>query len=143
LLLLSLLMATGVVLADDLPETGRVPSGTEAQAVDGQAQTEDAQEPAKDALEATEAVQKTTEEQEAPAEYAQKETPEGPKTISGMSILGNREAPKSLVIVPWKSSEIGDSLAVSTMLDDSRQPVDRDVFLRALSYYEIRSERTP
>jgi hypothetical protein len=57
-----------------------------------------------------------------------------------MSVLGNREAPKSLVIVPWKSSKIGDSLGISPMLDDSRQPVDKDVFMRALSYYEIRSE---
>lgn len=64
----------------------------------------------------------------------------GPKTISGMSILGNQEAPKSLVIVPWKSSEIGDSLGISAMLDEGRQPVDRDVFLRSLTYYEIRSE---
>jgi hypothetical protein len=60
--------------------------------------------------------------------------------ISGMSILGNQEAPKSLVIVPWKSSEIGDSLAVSSMLDDSRRPVDRDVFMRELGYYQIRSK---
>ncbi len=60
----------------------------------------------------------------------------------GMSILGNQEAPKALVIVPWKSSQIGASLGVSTLLDDSRQPVDRDVFMRALSYYEIRSETT-
>ena len=60
-----------------------------------------------------------------------------------MSILGNQEAPKSLVIVPWKSSEIGDSLGISTLLDDSRQPIDRDVFMRALSYYQIRSETKP
>ena len=25
-----------------------------------------------------------------------------PKTMSGMSVLGNEEAPKSLVIVPWQ-----------------------------------------
>ena len=62
------------------------------------------------------------------------------KRISGMSILGNQEAPKSLVIVPWKSSEIGDSLAVRSMLDDSRRPVDKDVFMRELGYYEIRSK---
>ena len=68
---------------------------------------------------------------------------EGAKEISGMSILGNQEAPKSLVIVPWKSSAIGKTLGIETMLDDSRQPVDRDVFLRALSYYEIRSGTTP
>jgi hypothetical protein len=60
-----------------------------------------------------------------------------------MSILGNQEAPKSLVIVPWKSSEIGDSLGISPLLDDSRQPIDKEVFLRALSYYEIRSGKTP
>ena len=68
---------------------------------------------------------------------------EGAKVISGMSVLGNQEAPKSLVIVPWKSSGIGESLGISTMLDDSRQPVDKEVFMRALSYYEIRSRTKP
>jgi len=58
----------------------------------------------------------------------------------GMSILGNQEAPKALVIVPWKRSEIGNALGISTMLDDSRQPIDKEVFMRMLSYYEIRSE---
>jgi hypothetical protein len=61
----------------------------------------------------------------------------------GMSILGNQEAPKSLVIVPWKSSEVGNSLGISAMLDDSRRPIDKEVFMRALSYYEIRSNMTP
>lgn len=63
----------------------------------------------------------------------------GAKAISGMSILGNQEAPKSLVIVPWKASEIGDARSLATLLDDSRQPVDKDVFLRELAYYQIRS----
>jgi hypothetical protein len=58
----------------------------------------------------------------------------------GMSILGNQEAPKALVIVPWKSSELGNVQGISTLLDDSRQPIDKDVFMRTLSYYEIRSE---
>lgn len=65
----------------------------------------------------------------------------GAKMISGMSILGNQEAPKSLVIVPWKSSEIGDSLGFSALLDDSRRPVDKDVFMRELGYYEIKSTK--
>ncbi|HEX4825902.1 MAG TPA: hypothetical protein VFV19_16500 [Candidatus Polarisedimenticolaceae bacterium] len=65
-----------------------------------------------------------------------------PKTLDGMSILGNQEAPKALVIVPWKSSELGDALGIAPLLDDSKTPVDREVFLRALSYYEIRSETT-
>ena len=62
------------------------------------------------------------------------------KALSGMSVLGNQEAPKALVIVPWKSSEIGAALGISTMLDDSKQPIDKDVFMRALSYYQIISE---
>ena len=77
------------------------------------------------------------------ATEAQVQTEKDAKLISGMSILGNQEAPKSLVIVPWKSSGIGESLGISTMLDDSRQPVDKEVFMRALSYYEIRSETKP
>ena len=61
----------------------------------------------------------------------------------GMSVLGNEETPKSLVIVPWKSSEVGRATGISPMLDDSRQPVDKEVFMRELRYYEIRSEKKP
>jgi hypothetical protein len=61
------------------------------------------------------------------------------KEMSGISILGNQEAPKSLVIVPWKSSEIGEGLGLSNSLNDRAAPVDKDVFGRALRYYEIRS----
>ena len=63
----------------------------------------------------------------------------GDKQMSGMSIVGNDDAPKSLVIVPWKSSELGDTLDASRGLDDGRQPVDRDVFMRELDYYQIRA----
>jgi hypothetical protein len=62
-----------------------------------------------------------------------------PKAMSGMSILGNEEAPKSLVIVPWKSSELGDNISLSDTLDDRARPVDKEVFLRQLHFYEIRS----
>ena len=65
--------------------------------------------------------------------------PQGDKLLSGMSIVGNDEAPKSLVIVPWKSSGLGDTLDVSRVLDDGRQPVDKDVFARELNYYQIRA----
>jgi hypothetical protein len=78
----------------------------------------------------------------AAAPEAQAKKDEGPKTLDGMSILGNQEAPKALVIVPWKSSELGSSLGIAPMLGDSREPVDKEVFLRALSYYEIRSGTT-
>jgi hypothetical protein len=62
-----------------------------------------------------------------------------PKTMSGMSVLGNEEAPKSLVIVPWKSSELGDNISLSDTLDDRARPVDKEVFLRELHFYEIRA----
>jgi hypothetical protein len=64
---------------------------------------------------------------------------EGEKVLSGMSILGNDDAPKSLVIVPWKSSDMGDAPGVFRVLESGRQPVDRDVFMRELTYYEIRA----
>ena len=62
-----------------------------------------------------------------------------PKALAGMSILGNQEAPKSLVIVPWKSSELGDGIGVSRALDTRIRAVDKDVFMRELKYYAIRS----
>ena len=120
MLFVTLLLATGVVLADEAPEAERAASATEVQA-----QKEEEAEPAASATE------------------AQAKKKEGAKLISGMSILGNQEAPKSLVIVPWKSSGLGDSLGISTMLDDSRQPIDKEVFMRALSYYQIRSNKMP
>ena len=74
--------------------------------------------------------------EEAPLEA----TPEDPKELSGMSVLGNSEAPKSLVIVPWKSSEIGDDVSLTDTLDDRPLPVDKEVFLRELRFNEIRSK---
>ena len=64
--------------------------------------------------------------------------PNQPRAMSGMSILGNEEAPKALVIVPWKSSELGDELSLSENLDDRATPVDKEVFQRELEFYEIR-----
>ena len=63
----------------------------------------------------------------------------GDKKLSGISILGNQETPKALVIVPWKSSEIGDPLGLDDNLDGSRRPVDKEVLMRELDYYDIRS----
>ncbi len=59
------------------------------------------------------------------------------KELSGMSIVGNDEAPKSLYIVPWKSSEIGIETSLGMMLNKDAVPVDRDVFKRQLDFYEV------
>ena len=63
------------------------------------------------------------------------------KELSGMSIVGNDEAPKSLYIVPWKSSEIGVETNLDMLLNDGDVPVDRDVFMRQLEYYQISSAK--
>jgi hypothetical protein len=75
--------------------------------------------------------------QEAPAPLPQASAE--PKALAGMSILGNQEAPKSLVIVPWKSSELGNGIGVSRALDTRIRAVDKDVFMRELKYHAIRS----
>jgi len=62
------------------------------------------------------------------------------KMLSGMSVLGNNEAPKALVIVPWKSSQIGDGIGIVDSLRNRPMPIDREVFGRELEYYHIRTE---
>ena len=162
-----LLLATSVALADERPKAKQTASAAKAQskteAAQGQtkknrAKTEAAPGQTKEAQTKTEAAPERTAEAQAQAEKAQGQSEEAqPQTKEaaakltsvpdskalGMSILGNQDAPKSLVIVPWKSSELGNSPGIAPMLDDSRQPVDKEVFMRALRYYEIRSETKP
>lgn len=61
----------------------------------------------------------------------------GAKELSGMSIVGNDEAPKSLYIVPWKSSDVGIETSMDMLLNKNDVPVDRDVFKRQLDFYEV------
>lgn len=64
------------------------------------------------------------------------------KMISGMSVLGNKDAPKSLYIVPWKSSEIGvETDLTSSLLDEEIVPVDKPVFMRELDFYQVSTEK--
>jgi hypothetical protein len=60
------------------------------------------------------------------------------KELSGISIIGNKEAPKSLYIVPWKSSEVGvESELNSSLMNDKLQPLDKEVFSRELEFYDL------
>ena len=59
------------------------------------------------------------------------------KELSGMSIVGNDEAPKSLYIVPWDSSQIGGETSLDTMLSEDDVPVDREVFKRQVEFYQL------
>jgi hypothetical protein len=162
LLFVLLLVATGVAQTDKKPAAEHAAAAAKkhvkTEAVKAQkaapAKTKSAEEgtaeeaAAKKQLGQTEVAQAKTET--GPGEDPQAQTDQDPKLTSvpggkalGMSILGNQEAPTSLVIVPWKSSEVGRATGISPMLDDSRQPVDKEVFMRELRYYEIRSEKKP
>lgn len=57
--------------------------------------------------------------------------------ISGTSIIGNKELPKSLFIVPWKNAEVGDNTSLTDTLGDSAAVVDRQVFMREIQYYDF------
>lgn len=74
------------------------------------------------------------------AVYAKKKPKkkEEAKALSGISIVGNKEAPKSLFIVPWKSSELGVETSLSSsLLNEKMRPVDKEVFERELDFYSI------
>jgi hypothetical protein len=51
-------------------------------------------------------------------------------------IIGNRELPKVLYIVPWKKPAPGDlsGRPLKSVLDESLEPIDRDVFRRQVRY---------
>lgn len=60
------------------------------------------------------------------------------KELSGISIIGNKETPKSLYIVPWKNSEVGvETSLTSGLMDESNKLIDKEVFLRELDFYEL------
>ena len=63
------------------------------------------------------------------------------REMSGMSIVGNDEAPKSLYIVPWNSSEIGGETSLDTMLTEADVPVDREVFRRQIEFYQLSTNK--
>ena len=131
ILSLAVLTGAGMALADE-PSTDATTSSASEKAVT----TEAAKEPAKKRTARAASGEDKAAASAAPTAAAQ---PGGDVKMSGMSILGNEDAPKSLVLVPWKSSKLGDMPSVSGLLDSSKQPVDKEVFLRELSYYDFRA----
>jgi hypothetical protein len=57
-------------------------------------------------------------------------------TIDKAQIIGNRELPKVLYIVPWKKPAAGELSGppVESVLDEALAPIDRDVFRRQVHY---------
>jgi hypothetical protein len=58
-------------------------------------------------------------------------------------IIGNRELPKVLYIVPWKKPSPGDlsGRPLDSVLDEALAPVDRDVFRRQVRYDALMQPR--
>lgn len=65
--------------------------------------------------------------------------------IDRTQIIGNRELPKVLYIVPWKKPLPGDlsGRPMASVLDEVLAPVDRDVFRRQVRYDSLTQARTP
>jgi hypothetical protein len=57
-------------------------------------------------------------------------------TIDRAQIIGNRELPKVLYIVPWRAPDAAmpDLRPPNSVLDEALAPIDRDVFRRQLRF---------
>jgi len=64
--------------------------------------------------------------------------------IDRTQIIGNRELPKVLYIVPWKKPPPGGLAGrpVASVLDEALAPIDRDVFRRQMQYESQTQART-
>lgn len=58
--------------------------------------------------------------------------------MEGISIIGNKELPNVLYIVPWKSAELPDMSEppLDTLINAALDPVDRESILRNELYYK-------
>ena len=64
--------------------------------------------------------------------------PDDIKQLKGMSLMGDKEAPKSLYIVPWHDAEYKQNTSLSSdVIDSEMRAVDRDSFMRQLRLYEL------
>lgn len=140
-LYMGLLFLSGHAAADDVVSVDKAPPKATAKHADaGGAQPSASTPAAKEGQKAEVAASQSDAPPSDKPSSTDPTQPGGAVKMSGMSILGNEEAPKSLVIVPWKSSQLGDMPGVARLLDPSTQPVDKDVFMRELAYYEIRTK---
>jgi hypothetical protein len=59
--------------------------------------------------------------------------------LESTQVIGSRELPKVLYIVPWKPPQTGDLVGrpVESLLDEALAPVDRDVFRRQVNYHSL------
>lgn len=58
--------------------------------------------------------------------------------MEGTAIIGNRELPKVLYIVPWKPAEKIEITTppINSILDQALKPIDRKTFRRQVRYHQ-------
>jgi hypothetical protein len=59
--------------------------------------------------------------------------------MDAMSIIGNKELPNILYILPWKQAELPGmvELPLSSLITDALQPIDRQTMLRRQYYKQV------
>jgi len=59
--------------------------------------------------------------------------------MQGTSIIGNKEQPNVLYILPWETADLPEmvELPLSSLISDALQPIDRRTVLRQQKYQKI------
>lgn len=81
----------------------------------------------------------TTETRDPPATAT---TPDAaPAPVTGMTVIGEKEAPIGLYIMPWRQSQAATGLdRPARLLDEQLLPLDPEVFRRQVEYHRALSE---
>ena len=63
--------------------------------------------------------------------------------MEGISIIGNKELPNILYIVPWKPANLPEmvELPLSTLINDALEPIDRKALLRQQYYQQVLNKK--
>ncbi len=63
--------------------------------------------------------------------------------VTGTTIIGTKEAPNVLNVVPWQGKELNADpweirpSPAQSVLEESLQPIDRDVLRREIEYFNL------
>ena len=59
--------------------------------------------------------------------------------MEAMSIIGNKELPNVLYILPWKQADLPEmvELPLSSLINDALMPIDRQTILRRQYYKQV------
>lgn len=62
------------------------------------------------------------------------------REVDGISIQGNTELPKNMIIVPWKQQNLSDNvdLPENSLTDEAFDSIDQKTLLRNIEFYNIR-----